>query len=338
MPRKIKAALPVIGVVALLVSLLVLLYCGMRYLELRGGDTQPVAGASTPGYTAEDERPTVAIGGKWYALRENIETVLLIGLDKFQEDIKQEDSYRNLQQSDFLMLAVFDHDAQTCTALQIDRDTMAQIHILGLKGEDLGTFEGQLALSHTYGSGGNDSVRNTMRAVSDFLYGTEIDLCVAFTMDAVAVLNDGIGGVTVTVQDDFSKIDPTLIQGESITLQGEQALTYVRSRGSMKDSTNVARMVRQRQYLAEFYAQVGQYAANRSRLAELVMNVSPYISSDCSAQQLYDLAEKFVNYELAEIQTIKGESKLGEKFMEFYPDEDALVGQIIQLLYEPIEE
>ena len=337
MYKRIKAVLPVFGVIVLLVALCVLLYCGMRYIEMRGGDFQSTAGVSTPGYAEENERPTVALGGNWYTPRENIETVLLIGLDKFQEEIEQEDSYRNLQQSDFLILAIFDHDAQTCTALQVDRDTMAQIHILGLKGEDLGTFEGQLALSHTYGSGGSDSARNTVRAVSDFLYGVEIDRYISFSMDAVAAINDSLGGVTVKVLDDFSQVDPTLVQGETVTLHGEQALTYVRSRRDMKDSSNVARMVRQRQYLSSLYAQTASYAEDHSGLADLVVSISPYIDSDCAAQQLYNLAGDVANYDLTEIQTIKGESKKGENFMEFYPDEDALTQQVIQLFYEPVD-
>lgn len=338
MSNRIKTVLPLFGAAVLLVVLCAFAYYAMRYFEMRGGDFQSAEGAATPGYSEEDERPTVALGGKWYALRENIETVLFIGLDKFQEEVEQEDGYRNLQQSDFLLLAVFDHDAKTCTALQIDRDTMAQIHILGLKGEDMGTFEGQLALSHTYGSGGNDSAKNTMRAVSDFLYGTEIDRYISFTMDAVTVLNDSMGGVAVKVLDDFSQIDPALIQGETVTLQGEQALTYVRSRRDMQDSTNAARMVRQRQYLAALYAQTKRYSEDHSSLADLVLKLSPYIVSDCSAQQLYDLADNMANYDLTEIQTIQGESAPGEKFMEFRPDEEALVDQVIRLLYEPVEE
>ena len=59
-----------------------------------------------------------------------------------------------------------------------------------------------------------------------------------------------VGGVTLTVTSDFSAIDPHLVEGETITLYGDQALTYVRSRYNIDDETNLARMARQRQYLA----------------------------------------------------------------------------------------
>ena len=84
---------------------------------------------------------------------------------------------------------------------------MTQIRILGVTGEPAGTFTGQLALAHTYGSGEEDSCENTVLAVSNLLYGMEIDHYVSLTMDGVALLNDLVGGVTVEVLDDFSGID-----------------------------------------------------------------------------------------------------------------------------------
>ncbi len=34
--------------------------------------------------------------------------------------------------------------------------------------------------------------------------------------------------------DDFSSIDSTLVQGETVTLMGNHALTYVRTRGGLR--------------------------------------------------------------------------------------------------------
>ena len=41
---------------------------------------------------------------------------------------------------------------------------------------------------------------------------------------------------------------------------------------------------------------------------------------------------------MEEIQTVSGESVQGDPYMEFYTDEDALQQQLIDLLYEPVEE
>ena len=76
----------------------------------------------------------------------------------------------------------------------------------------------------------------------------------------MALLNDLVGGVTLEVLDDFSGIDDTLVQGETVTLKGQQALTYVRSRGGLEDSTNLHRMERQRQYLSALQGQLSSKA------------------------------------------------------------------------------
>ena len=181
--------------------------------------------------------------GVWYAPKQGQETMLLIGLDKM-DPLKQSEGYNNNTQADFLLLAVFDDIEEKVHVLHINRDSMAEIPVLGVDGQPAGSVTGQLALAYTYGSGLNDSCANTVDAVSDFLYGIEIDHYVAMTMGAIPYLNDLIGGVEVTVLDDFSGIDDSLVEGETITLKGEQALHYVRNRAELEDSTNLNRMKR----------------------------------------------------------------------------------------------
>lgn len=50
-----------------------------------------------------------------------------------------------------------------------------------------------------------------------------IDGYAMVNVGAVSVVNDMVGGVTVTIEDDFSEVDPTLKMGETVTLMGEQA-------------------------------------------------------------------------------------------------------------------
>ena len=49
----------------------------------------------------------------------------------------------------------------------------------------------------------------------------------AYEIGAIAALNDLLGGVTVTLQDDFTMADPAMQAGATITLTGEQAVTLV---------------------------------------------------------------------------------------------------------------
>lgn len=277
---------------------------------------------------------TIVHDGVEYELKENLETFLVIGLDKFDGDLVS-DSYNNNEQADFLMLFVFDNDAKKCTAIHINRDTMAEISVLGVAGDKIDTVTKQIALAHTYG---NDDVscRNTADSVSSVLMDMRVNHYISVTMDAVAIVNDLVGGVEVEVLDDFSGIDPMLVQGETVVLTGEQALTYVQSRYGLEDSSNSNRMKRQRQYVQALYDQFeDSVEADNELIVDITLGIADYMVSDRSVTQLQTLAEKFDEYDFEGIKAIEGESVLGEQYMEFYPEETAVKELVIKTFYNP---
>ncbi len=276
----------------------------------------------------------ISLNGKNYHLKENIETVLVLGLDKFETE--NPESYNNDKQADFLMLLVADHDSKTVTALHINRDTIANMNILGVAGDTVGTVKKQIALAHTYGNGKEMSCRNTAEAVSDMLMGIQVDHYVSVTMDAVPVYNDFVGGVEVTVLDDFSGIDGTLVEGETVTLFGEHALNYVRTRYGLDDSSNSARMVRQRQYLEALYRKtLACMKTDASFVINAGIQLAEYIVSDYTGNGLQELAERISDYRFTEICEIEGRNIRGEKHMEFYPSEKSIKETVVKIFYEP---
>lgn len=281
----------------------------------------------------EPDNNTIVYDGLEYAPRENIETFLVMGLDKFEGAINN-DSYNNDQQADFIMLFVFDNDQKKCTAIHINRDTMVDVNVLGVAGNKIATVKEQIALSHTYGNGKEVSCRNTADSVSALLMDVKVMHYISLTMDAVSKFNDLVGGVEVEVLDDFSGIDDTLICGETVTLMGEHALNYVRSRHGLDDSTNSARMKRQQQYINRLYEKMTmKIAADEEFIVEASLQMADYIVSDRSVTQLQALAEKFEEYEFLGIKNIEGELKQGPEFMEFYPNEDNLRMIVMDLFY-----
>ena len=328
------------GTAAILAVVLVLL-AGMLLLQ-RWENTQdaPVSSSgeasSVEAGAPVDGREITYYNGTAYARREDLETVLLLGVDKFEGETPE--GYVNNQQADFLLLLVLDEENETCTPIQLNRDTMTQIQVLGVTGEPAGTMTGQLALAHTYGSGEEDSCENTVLAVSNLLYGMEIDHYVSLTMDGVFLLNDLVGGVTVEVLDDFSGIHDSLVQGEIVTLQGQQALTYVRSRGGLEDSSNLHRMERQRQYLSALQQQLKAAVQQEDGFTlDVLLQLNEYMVSDCTVDQLSDLGDSLATYQVSDILTTPGDAQEGEKFMEFTVDEDALQQLVMDVFYEPVE-
>ena len=328
------------GTAAILAVVLVLLL-GMLLLQ-RWENTQdaPVSSSgeasSVEAGAPVDGREITYYNGTAYAKKEGLETVLLLGVDKFEGETPE--GYINNQQADFLLLLVMDKQNETCTPIQLNRDTMTQIQILGVTGEPAGTFTGQLALAHTYGSGEEDSCENTVLAVENLLYGVGIDHYVSLTMDGVALLNDLVGGVTVEVLDDFSSIDDSLVQGETVTLKGQQALTYVRSRGGLEDSSNLHRMERQRQYLAALQQQLKAAVQQEDGFTlDALLQLNEYMVSDCTVNQLSELGDSLATYQVSDILTTQGEAQPGEEFMEFTVDEAALQQLVMDVFYEPVE-
>ena len=302
----------------------------LRNMEKRSGE-QPASSEMT------EEEGLTYFDGSWYRQRDDLETVLLLGLDQMEQP-QSADGYRNDMQVDFLLLLVIDEGQKSCQMLQLNRDTMTEIPILGVAGDEAGSFTGQLALAHTYGSGKADSCFNAAKAVSDLLYGVPVDHFVSMTMDGVARINDLAGGVTVRIEDDFSQVDPSLTEGSQICLSGSQALTYVRARGGMEDSSNLQRMRRQRTYMQALYEKVKTCVEeDENFMTEAAARLSDCMVSDYTANQLAALGNLLSACSMGEILPLEGSAKQGKEFMEFYVDEEALQQTVITLFYEAAE-
>lgn len=318
----IKLMLVVFGVV----------FVGALFMLLRSWEEQK-SRVTLP----ELDRDAITWKGVEYTQRKDLDTVLIMGLDKFDED-QIPGRYINRQQADFLLLAAIDRRDKAYSILHLNRDTMTKMSILGDRGKRVDTVTGQLALAHTYGTGSRDSCRNTAEAVSNLLHGVKIDHYLSMTMDAVAILNDYSGGVTVEILDDFSGIDPTLVQGKTQTLKGQQALTYVRTRRGLDDSTNLHRMERQRQYLTALREQMTAKGKEDPDFSAKALNkVAEYIVSDVTVNQLSAISEHLENYTFTGFSFLDGEAVKGEEYMEFYPDEEALMETVLELYFKPKE-
>lgn len=262
----------------------------------------------------------------------------MLGLDRYN-DSAVSDAHGAGVQSDFLMLLVFDNATQQSTAIHINRDAMTKVNKLSIGGTAVvESYTQQIALAYNMVDDDNDKIRcrNTIDSVEYLLNGAKVDHYFALTMDAIGASCDAVGGVELTVLDDFTGIDDTLVQGETVTLTGQQALRYVRTRYGMEDSSNMARMERQQQYITALRDKaLSRIHEDESFIVELVDAVDDYVVYDSSDQKMQKLIEKFDDYEFLGIRELEGESKLGEEFIEFYADEDATQKLVIDLFYTP---
>lgn len=315
-------------VVAALLILIVGALCG-GLLFLESTVLYPEEDVSAP-----NASKTISRNGIDYFPRQNMTVVLVMGIDE-PGPARDSLSYNNKGEADMVLLAVLDEGKETCSFLALNRDTMMEIPVLGLGGKQAGTRTAQLALAHTYGSGLEDSCENVRKAVSHFLNDIEIDYYVSMNLDAISILNDAVGGVTVTVEDDFSLVDENIRQG-TMVLKGAQAQTFVQTRWGVGDHLNLSRMERQKEYMKNLMeALLEKTRENDGFIRSTYEQVAPYLVSDLPVSTLSSMAERYEGYAFGEVISLEGENVLGEEYYEFYPDMEKLDELILQLFYAP---
>lgn len=286
-----------------------------------------------------DEGEIVEYKGSEYRRRNRQTAILFMGVDQRNDQEQSELSYRNGGQADFLLLLLIDDDLKRVTPVQIDRDTMTEITVLGVLGNPSGTRKAQICLSHGFGDGKEQSCQFTVDAVSKLLLGVDIDFYVMMNMDGISVMNDFLGGVTVTLEDDFSALDPTMTEGTTLTLKGEQAEYYVRNRMNIGIGTNESRMARQRTYMAVAGDIMDQkFRENASYAGDLYDELEDYLITDMKRGRMINEAANCKGYDRTETVFLEGEHAIGEDgFMEFHANETALEELVMDLFYEPFE-
>ena len=327
--RLSKRRLLLIALVAVIV--LAGLYLLFQFVEDSGQKPEP-----TGDYNARHQYDeTIQVNGHTYRRKSNLVTILLMGIDDYGTSGTVVTN-RDGGQADFLRLIVIDKNEKKVSQLAIDRDTMTPITILGVLGGRSGTRTLQICLSHSFGNGKEQSCELTREAVENLLLGIRIDSYIALNLESVSVLNDALGGVTVTLEDDFS--DPDMKKGMTVTLQGSQAETFVRSRMSVGDGTNESRMRRQQQYIsaaADLF--VEKLRTDDGFMDRLYDELSPWTVKNISKSRLSLEAYNAKNYSRSPVHQITGEHRVNSiDTMEFLADEDSVQENVLALFYEQL--
>jgi len=318
----------------------VLIYAGLLLaIGLIGGRLERQE-ASEPVGSLEGRFPSESItlesGGRlWQYRSRDLTNLLLIGTD--WEKYSSTGGTRYSGQADFLMLVTLDRKNRAVTALQLDRDTITKIRIYGPFGDYLGTRDTQLCLAYAYGDTPEESRENTVWAVSRLLGGIPVDGCVILQLSGISALNDSLGGITVTLDEDFSASDPAMTKGSTLTLRGQQAEYYVRGRMNVGDGTNVSRMSRQRTFLLAAQEKLTQMLKSDADFAATLLNsLSGHMTTDRDQSWLIDRAYEASSYSYTgEILTPSGTHGYNDRgFAEFRPDEAALSGLLTELYFE----
>ena len=189
-------------IIIILIVICAGLLSGVVYTVVKDKGT----GNQSQGKTSDaDEEPSqsgiIEEDGRKYKLNTEIKAILFMGVDK-------EEKPGENGQSDSLNLLVLNQEKKTAQIVQISRDSMVGIDIYDVTGNKLMTEEGQIALQYAYGDGAEESCRLTSEKVSELMYGIHIDSYFSLTLEGLVAATDAVGGITLTVPEDYTAIDP----------------------------------------------------------------------------------------------------------------------------------
>lgn len=277
----------------------------------------------------------ISYNGQKYQHNDHIRTYLYMGIDKDGPVTEAEDSVSG-GQSDAMFLIVVDSEKKTISVLSINRNTMTDVDVYDKDGNFVETRELQICLQHGFGDGMRTSCQRSVDAVSNLLYGEPVSGYIAMNMDAMPMMNDSVGGVTVEVLDDLtsSSRNVSLHKGETVTLNGDEAYVYLRSRDINEFDSATERLNRQMQYIQAFVKQAKSKDA--ATLVSAYNAITDYIVTNVDVP---NLVNKLTTYEFddSRMYTIPGETQMGEQYEEYHVDEDALYQVMLDIFYKPVE-
>lgn len=268
--------------------------------------------------------------GKNYTYNSDIRNILFLGVDKKEEMQIQEYEGRG-GQSDCIILLSLNTKEKTAFMLNISRDSMTDIDIYGAGGDFVATEKAQIALQYAYGDGEKKSCWLTKKAVANLLNDIPIHSCLALNIDGISTINDVLGGVKITVPEDYTFIDPAFVKGETLTLSGSQAERYVRYRDINELGSNNGRMVRQNQFLRALVSLLKEKLSENSSYVDALLKAGKsFMTTDMTVDEMKELASYDLNEEFIKV---PGESRKGEEHDEYTVNYDMLNELLVKLFY-----
>lgn len=277
-------------------------------------------------------------GDKIYQYNEDILTFLVLGIDKNDEVMEGANSMDG-GQADANFLVVINPKEETIKLVCINRDTMTLIDAYDLYGNHDTTTLAQICLAHAYGNSNEENAQNSVKAVSRLFYGIPIHGYCAINMAAIPVINDSVGGVTLTSLETFSVKGYSFVKNQKVSLHGMGAFWYVKHRNTKEFNSNGNRLLRQKQYLNAFVSEAKSTLSKKPAYAATLYNsILPYMTTNVSVDEVTYLASTVLNYNfnVDDLINLKGETVQGEYYEEFYPDDAALKELVLELFYEEV--
>ena len=283
----------------------------------------------------------VKYNGQIYAYNEDILTFLIMGIDK-TKDVKEVAEGTNGGQADALFLVVLNPHDNSLSVIGINRNTMTDISVYDDNGAYVNTIKAQIAVQHGFGNGVEESCEYQVNAVQHLFYEMPVHGYAAINMSAIGPLTDMVGGVDVVALEDIKSGNSTVIkEGEEVHLEGDLAFAYIHNRDTKEFGSADHRLERQKQFITTYLQKVKQKTKEDIGFPiSVYQSIAPQTVTSLTVDEMTYLVSIAKDYSFNEnyLYTLKGETKQGDVFEEFYVDETDLFELILKVFYEPVEQ
>lgn len=297
----------------------------------------------------ETDRPgpvmadVVEYEGKTYRRNTYVKAILCMGVDR-KGSLEESQVAGSGGQADAIVLVAQDTARDQVRMLMLPRDTMTFITLTDLSGNVLGQDIQHLTLAYGYGDGREVSCEYMCQAVTTLLNGLSIDGYMAVSLGALPILNEGVGGVTVTIgEEGLQEADPSFTPGARVTLKGDLAEKFVRYRDVNVKNSALDRMERQKTYIQGFAEAAKNQAAREEGFAERMLEETrPYMVTNLDKGEYLDLAMAFLGNSQTLTQedmiTLPGYTETADLYDLYFPDLYEIPPVVLDLFYRAEEQ
>lgn len=295
----------------------------------------PLTEFGVPEDFTKSDSEYIVYNDKKYKYNKDVLPILFIGYDKTEQREMQGMGYA----ADVLILAAVNTSTGKITLISIPRDTLTSIAVFDFDGKYVLTDEFQIALSYAYGYQNDIGADLTMAAVSNMLCHIPIKRFVSLNIDGIGPLTDAVGGVELTILEDFTAYDMYMRAGSMFKLHGELAERYVRERqGPNMSGLNSDRMIRQEQFIKVYVETLKNYIKeNPKNLIDFIKTAGQYVKTNLTVNEMLFLFNRLrgANSESVRFVTLPGKYENIKEILGtvYIPDSDKIEHLILNTFY-----
>ncbi len=350
--KKIKGLLAAL-IVLIVAAVFVFMSLYNTYQGLRANPMSAFVQTGNDAATATDDLKydnnanvqTVTIDGKQYSAKQNVITVLMLGIDSDGSAEKTAQGER----SDMMLLCTVDLEGgeEGITFTSIPRDTRTTVHKVDANTGKILDKDWITKLNHAYNIGGMTKgygADNAMRATEDLIeidgqLSIPVQYYLSIDLEHLSDLADALGGVEVTLDQNYPDIGK---KGDTINLKGEKVRLYLQNRKQMEGG-ETDRQRHEQEFMMAIARKIKDMGAVQSA-SKLFTQLQDVVHLNLNLDQIVAMAGVLDKVSLEDIErtifevgdySMEYDEYMGRDLDFYMMDEQELTEKMLGLYYNP---